>query len=88
MATVYIPALLRRYTGGQECAQAAGRTLAQIIKDLDRQFPGLASNLVEAGDLKQSLAVSIDGELAVEGLFAVVGEESEIHFLAAISGGL
>jgi molybdopterin synthase sulfur carrier subunit len=87
MATVYIPALLRNYAGGRESVLATGRTLAQIVTDLDRQFPGLADKLVEAGHLRQSLAVSIDGELAVAGLFEAVGEESEIHFLPAISGG-
>ncbi|HLH75786.1 MAG TPA: MoaD/ThiS family protein [Candidatus Binataceae bacterium] len=87
MATVFIPALLRNYTGGRESVTAVGRTLGQIIKDLDRQFPGLASKLVEADHLKQSLAASVDGELAVAGLFEAVEEQSEIHFLPAISGG-
>jgi len=87
MATVVIPALLRKFTAGRERVDGRGRTVGEIIADLDRQFPGFAQHLIEKGDLRHSVAVSIDGELGTAGLLDAVGETSEVHFLPALSGG-
>ncbi len=87
MATVIIPALLRKYTGGAERLAVAGNTLKELIVNLDTRFPGIASQLLQDGDLRPSVAVSIDGEMATFGLLEKVGESSEVHFLPAIGGG-
>ena len=87
MAIAVIPALLRKFTDGRERVEASGRNLRELIEDLERQFPGFASNLLEDGDLKLSIAVSIDGEMGGAGLQDPVGEHSEVHFLPAIGGG-
>jgi molybdopterin synthase sulfur carrier subunit len=87
MATAIIPSLLRGLTGGQERVGVTGRNLRQVIADLERQFPGIRAHLLEDDDLKPSIAVSIDGEIATGGLMEPVGQESEIHFLPAIGGG-
>jgi molybdopterin synthase sulfur carrier subunit len=87
MATAIIPALLRKYTAGRERVEVAGRNLREVIADLDRQFPGFAEHLLERGDLKPSIAVSIDGEMGTAGLLEPVRESSEIHFLPALGGG-
>lgn len=72
---------------GQERVDARGRNVGEIIDDLDRQFPGFRQHLVEGGDLKHSIAVSIDGELGTAGLLDKVGDASEVHFLPALAGG-
>jgi len=87
MATVFIPALLRKLTGGRESIVASGRTVGQIIDQIEEQFPGFRLQVMEKGELKPSIAVSIDGELATGGLFDPVRESSEIHFIPAIGGG-
>jgi len=53
----------------------------------NRQFPGLASHLLEGDDLKPSIAVSVDGEIGPGGIMEPIGEASEVHFLPAIAGG-
>jgi molybdopterin synthase sulfur carrier subunit len=88
MATVVIPALLRKYTGGRERVEARGRNVGAIVDDLERQFPGFRQHLVEGGDLKASIAVSIDGEMGTAGLLDPVSETSEVHFLPALGGGV
>jgi sulfur-carrier protein len=88
MPTAIIPSLLRKFTGGAERVEVRGRNLREVIADLERKFPGLASQLLEAGDLRPSIAVSIDGEIATAGLLDAVGERSEIHFVPALGGGL
>ena len=87
MATVFIPAALRKLTAGCERATAHGRNLGRLIDDLDRQFPGFRAYLVEDGELKPSIAVSIDGEIATGGLLEPVSESGEVHFLPALGGG-
>jgi sulfur-carrier protein len=85
--TVIIPALLRKYTLGVERVEVAGNSLRELIVNLDKRFPGIASQLLQDGDLRPSIAVSIDGEMATFGLLERVGESSEVHFLPAIGGG-
>lgn len=87
MATAVIPALLRKYTGGVERVEVRGRNLGELIDALEEKFPGLRNDLIEDGELKGSVAVSIDGETATSGLLESVREDSEVHFLPAIGGG-
>jgi len=87
MATVVVPALLRKLTDGKERVTASGRNVGQIIADLDRQFPGLRDQLLQDGDIKPSIAVSIDGEMGTAGVLDAVGESSEVFFIPAIGGG-
>jgi molybdopterin synthase sulfur carrier subunit len=87
MATVVIPALLRKYTSGKDRVTANGRNVGQLIEDLERQFPGLREHLIEDGELKPSIAVSIDGDMGTSGVLEPVRESSEVFFLPAISGG-
>ncbi len=87
MATVFIPALLRKLTGGKDRTSATGTTLRELINDLDRQFPGFRDRVVEQGDLAGSVAVSINGEVITGGLSEPVPADSEIHFVPAIAGG-
>ena len=87
MPTVFIPSLLRKYTGGQESIVVPGRTVGEVVRNLDEQFPGFRNQIVEGDDIKSSLAVSVDGDMAVGGLLEQVRESSEIHFVPAIGGG-
>src|SRR5712692_9820699 len=53
MATVVIPALLRKLTDGKDRVAVQGRNIGQVIEDLERQFPGLREHLVENGDISR-----------------------------------
>jgi molybdopterin converting factor small subunit len=87
MATVVIPAQLRKLTGGQDRVKATGHTVGRLIEDLDRQFPGFLEQLLQDGDVKPSIAVSIDGEMGTGGVLEPVGEASEVFFIPALGGG-
>jgi molybdopterin synthase sulfur carrier subunit len=87
MATVVIPALLRKFTDGKDRVSAQGRNIGELVEDLERQFPGLREHLIEEGDIKPSVAVSIDGDLGTAGILEPVRETSEVFFLPAIGGG-
>ena len=88
MATAIIPSLMRKLTGGRERVTVSGKNLREAIADLDRQFPGIASQLLDDSDIKASIAVSIDGEVCPNGVLDTIRENSEIHFMPQISGGL
>ena len=87
VATVIIPALLRKFTGGVERVEVAGRTLRELIRNLGDRFPGIAEQLLENGDIRPSVAVSIDGEMATGGVLDTVRADSEVHFIPALGGG-
>jgi len=76
-------------TGGQQKVQVAGRTVRQVIDNLERAFPGLKMELYDEEEdvVMPGIAVVIDGETTQLGLLEQVREDSEIHFLPALGGG-
>jgi molybdopterin synthase sulfur carrier subunit len=87
MPTVYIPAPMRDLTNGQDTVTASGSTVRQVVDDLDRQFPGLKDRLCDGNGLRPGIAVAVGTQVATLGLRQPVTEDSEVHFLPAISGG-
>ena len=87
MATVVIPALLRKYTDGKDRVIASGRNVGQLIDDLERRFPGLREHVIEDGDVKPSVAISVDGDMATGGVLEPVSDSSEVFIVPAIGGG-
>ena len=87
MATVYIPTMLLPVTGGVKQVQVEAANVRQLINGLEEQFPGIKDRLMEDNEVRSNLAVSIDGEIARMGLLERVRENSEVHFVPAISGG-
>jgi molybdopterin synthase sulfur carrier subunit len=87
MATIVIPALLRKFTKGVERVEVPGRTVRDLVRNLEEKFPDMVGKLVENGDVKPSIAVSIDGEIATGGVIDTVRDDSEVHFIPALGGG-
>jgi molybdopterin synthase sulfur carrier subunit len=87
MPTVHIPPQMRDLTGGRSELSAEGRTLRQVIADLEAQCPGIAARLVAEDRILPGLAVSIDGVVTSRGLLARLEPTSQIHFLPAFGGG-
>ena len=87
MPMVWIPALLRDLTGGQERVTVPGETVRQVIEHLEARFPGIQSRLLEGDRLRPGLVVVVDGEVSRERLRHRLTETSEVHFVPAISGG-
>ena len=88
MPTVIIPALLRKFTGGIERVDVPGRSIRELVRNLGAQFPGIDQQLLQDGDIRPSIAVSIDGEIATGGVLDAVSENSEVHFIPALGGGV
>ena len=90
MPEVWLPPRLQRLTGGQQTVRVAGRTVRQVVENLERAFPGMQAELYDAEEdiLMPGVAVVIDGETSQLGLLERVREDSEIHFLPALGGGM
>jgi molybdopterin synthase sulfur carrier subunit len=87
MAKVFIPALLHTFTKNVSQIDVEGNNVRTVINNLDMEFPGIKSKLVEGHQIKPSISVAVDGNITPMGLLEEVGEQSEVHFLPAISGG-
>ena len=87
MALVFIPSLMQNLSNGEQRVSVEGANVRQIIDNLDSMFPGFKNRLVEDGRVKPNISVAIDGEITPLGMIEKVSEESEVHFLPAISGG-
>jgi MoaD family protein len=58
---VLVPSALRSYTGAPE-VEADGATLAALLDDLDRRYPGFRFRVVdEQGRLRANLRIFVNG---------------------------
>lgn len=87
MPTVYIPALLQDLSQGKDHISIPGETVRQIIEVLDARYPGIKARLVEDDRLKPNITLVVDGEVSSQRLRHRLAENSEVHFLPAMSGG-
>jgi sulfur-carrier protein len=87
MPVVWIPSLLRGLTGGQEKLTIPGRTVGQVLDELDHRFPGVKAHLCDADGIRPGVAVAINAQVARRGLYEKLSDDSEVHFVHAVSGG-
>jgi molybdopterin converting factor small subunit len=84
---VRIPEPLRSYTGREKLVIATGATLADVLADLDRQFPGIQFRMVdEQHKIRKHMKVFVNDE-AVRDLATVLQPSDEITIMQALSGG-
>jgi MoaD family protein len=86
---VRIPAALRSCTGGEAVVTAEGRSVADVVGDLDQRYPGLAERLLDESGLRRFVNVYVNGEDVrfVDGLRTTVGPQDSITILPAVAGG-
>lgn len=87
---VRLPGALRDSTGGSTKVEARGKTLAEVLDDLDRRYPGLRSRILDdGGELRSYVNVFIGERDArdVGGIGAAVAEGDEVMVIPAMAGG-
>jgi molybdopterin synthase sulfur carrier subunit len=88
--TVRIPTPLRRITGGAGEVHAKGKDVAELIGDLERQFPGLRERLVEeSGELRRFINIYVNQEDVrfLSGQETSLKDGDEVSLVPALSGG-
>ena len=78
---------MQELSSGEQRVDVQGNNVRQVIDNLDAVYPGFKNRLVEDGRVKPNISVAIDGEITPLGMLEKVREDSEVHFLPAISGG-
>ena len=87
MPRVVVPSQLRGYTAGKSEVDAAGATVAAVLADLDRQFPGFRFRVIDEQDrIRRHIIIFVGGD-RVDGVAAEVPAGAEVHIVGALSGG-
>jgi len=83
---VLIPSPLLSYTKTPH-VQAAGATLADVIADLDRQFPGIRFRMIDEQDRMRPHIRFFVNQTQSFDLSEPVGPTDEVQIVQALSGG-
>ena len=85
--TVRIGSPLRSYTHGASSVGAAGATVAEVLADLDRRYPGMRFRMIDEQDrIRRHIRVFVDDREAATLAEPVTGGD-QIHLICALSGG-
>ena len=87
---VRVPTILRSYTGGLKVVTGSGDTIADLLTDLDGQFPGLRARLItEDGSLHKFVNVYVNDEDVrfLGALDAKLNDGDSVTVLPAVAGG-
>ena len=85
--TVSIPTPLRSYTQHEAQVEAKGSTLAELLYDLDRRYPGIRFRMIDEQDaIRPHIRIFVNRE-QVRDLSCALRASDEVQILQALSGG-
>lgn len=84
---VSVPSQLRDYTGGHAQVEGHGATLAEVLVDLDRRYPGMRFRMIDEQDrVRRHIRIFVNQEQARD-LGAALAVNDEVVIVGALSGG-
>jgi molybdopterin synthase sulfur carrier subunit len=84
---VLIPSPLRSYTGELSQVEADGSTLAEVLTDLDRRYPGIRFRMIDEQDaIRRHIRIWINQD-QVGKLEIALKPADEVIIVQALSGG-
>jgi MoaD family protein len=90
MATVRIPTPLRSLTRNQQEVTATGKTVGEVLRNLETSYPGIGARLLdEKGGVRRYVNIFHNDEdiRFLKELDTPVGEGDKISIIPAIAGG-
>ena len=90
MPTIKFTYALKRFFPKLKDTPANGKTLVEIFKEIETNYPGLQSYVLdERGSLRRHVNIFIDGTLINDraNLSDKFSDNSEIYIIQALSGG-
>src|SRR5256712_4997568 len=90
MVQVKVPTPLRKYTGGAGGVEAQGATVAALVDDLERRYPGLKERICdESGQVRRFVNIFVNGEdiRFLAHLETPLKAGDELSIVPAIAGG-
>ena len=88
---VRIPTVLQKVVGGPRSVQAKGDTVAQVLKDLEKNFPGLKGRITDPqGKLNHFIIIFLNDQdiRFKKELDTPLQEGDVLSILQAIAGGI
>ena len=85
MPTVKLFATLRKISGIKE-ATFVGNSLAALLAELVKEYPALSAHLLEDGQLRPHVTLTINGH-PTKDMDAAVTEQDQIAIFPPIAGG-
>ena len=84
---VHLSSHLRSYTRGRSDVEAEGGTLAELMTDMDRRFPGIRFRVIDEQEhIRPHLNFFVDGSITRD-LATPIPSGKEVAILGALSGG-
>jgi len=87
---VNVTSVIQKTVGGQRELTAEGGTIAELIDDIERRYPGFREQLVDdGGQLHRFVNVYLNDEDVrfMEGAQTALSEGDEVSILPALAGG-
>lgn len=84
---VLIPSALRSYTGRQSEIDATAATIDELLRELDRRYPGFRFRIVDEQDsMRPHIKITVNAEI-VSALNAPLHSDDAVAIIMAFSGG-
>ena len=88
MAIVFIPYVLRKYCDNKSIVEINASNLGELIENLEKLYPGTKAHIIEDCAIKPGVAPVVNHPTTTKGLLEKIDQDSEIHFINAVSGGI
>ncbi len=84
---IRLPTPLRSYSQDKGIVEADGATLAELLQDLDRRYPGIRFRIVDEQDhIRTHINIFVNQQVASD-LAVPISASDSVRIIAAISGG-
>jgi sulfur-carrier protein len=84
---VTLPSPVADYTAGRRVVEAHGESLAALLADLDRQFPGIRFRMIDEQDAIRPHIRFFVNRVQAPSIATRLVEADEVLVVAALSGG-
>ena len=87
--TVRIPTPLRTLTGGADEVKAEGKTVGEVIDDLERKHPGMKDRLCDEKGVRRFVNIFANDEdiRFLDNLATALRDGDSVAIIPAIAGG-
>jgi molybdopterin synthase sulfur carrier subunit len=88
--TVKVPTPLRKFTAGSESVQGSGDTVAALVENLEKKYPGIRERICdEQGRVRRFVNLYVNGDdiRFLQQLETRLKDGDEISIVPAIAGG-
>ncbi|MEE2036634.1 ubiquitin-like small modifier protein 1 [Nocardiopsis sp. CT-R113] len=89
-ASVRVPTILRTYTDDASEVEAKGATLAELLDDLEANYPGIRARILDDnGKVRRFVNVYVgDEDVRFEkGLQTEIADGAKVSIIPAVAGG-